>query len=127
MDSSDDKWKEVLTFEQYHVLREKGTEPAFSGALLNNHDDGLYHCAGCEAPLFSSKAKFDSGSGWPSFDAAQSEGVISLHEDHTGGMVRTEITCANCGGHLGHIFNDGPTATGKRFCVNSTSLDFNQL
>ena len=121
---TDQDWKKKLTPEQYRVLREKGTEPAFTGELLKNHDDGMYHCVGCGARLFSSESKFDSGSGWPSFDRAHDEGSIEFVEDRSHGMLRTEIVCANCRGHLGHVFQDGPTSTGKRFCVNSTSLNF---
>ncbi len=124
--TDDQDWKQKLTPEQFKILREKGTEPAFSGELLNNHDDGMYHCAGCGAALFKSESKFDSGSGWPSFDAAHGDGAIELIEDTSHGMTRTEIVCKNCGGHLGHVFDDGPTKTGKRFCVNSCSLDFEQ-
>ncbi len=126
MSTTNEEWKQKLTSEQYRLLREKGTEPAFSGALLDQHEDGTYHCAGCGAVLFSSEAKFDSGSGWPSFDRAMSEGVIEFVEDRSHAMVRTEIVCKACGGHLGHVFDDGPSETGKRFCVNSGSLDFKQ-
>lgn len=121
----DAEWKKKLTSEQYRVLREKGTERAFSGKLLHEERDGMFSCAGCGKQLFSSKAKFDSGTGWPSFDAAL-PGAITSVEDHTHGMRRTEIACANCGSHLGHVFDDGPTKTGKRFCLNSVCLDFEQ-
>jgi peptide-methionine (R)-S-oxide reductase len=110
-----------LTPEQHHILKEKGTEPAFSGKLLHNKKDGAYCCAGCGNVLFSSKEKFDSGSGWPSFNEAE-KGAVVMREDTSHGLVRTEITCAKCGGHLGHVFEDGPK--GKRFCVNSCALDF---
>ena len=121
-----DQWKDKLTPEQYHVLREKGTELPFSGALLNNKGEGVYRCAACHEPLFSSKTKFDSGSGWPSFWDAVDDSKVKLVPDHSHGMERTEVQCANCGGHLGHLFNDGPTPTGQRYCINSVSLDFEE-
>ncbi len=118
-------WKKELTPEQYHILREKGTEAPFSGKLVHMKDDGMYHCAACGAELFSSDTKFESGSGWPSFyDVAKSE-AVELHDDDTLGMHRVEVTCRNCGGHLGHVFDDGPLdKTGKRYCINSCALDF---
>ena len=119
-----ENWKEKLTPEQYKVLFEKGTEKAFTGKLLNNKEDGSYNCAACQHPLFSSDAKFDSGSGWPSFFDISNNNAISEIRDTTHGMLRIEITCANCGGHLGHVFNDGPQPTGLRYCVNSLSLEF---
>lgn len=121
-----DDWKTKLTPEQYHVLREKGTEQPFTGELLNNKKNGMYICAACHAPLFSSETKFDSGSGWPSFWDAVDESKVNLVPDHSLGMSRTEVQCANCGGHLGHLFNDGPTPTGQRYCINSLSLDFEE-
>ena len=121
---SDAEWRQVLTPEQYHVLREKGTERPFTGALHNNHADGLYHCAACNAPLFKSDTKFESGSGWPSFFDPISPGAVELHEDRTYGMRRVEVTCATCGSHLGHVFPDGPNPTGQRYCINSSSLGF---
>lgn len=125
MNLSDEAWKKKLTPEQYNVLREKGTEIAFTGKLLHNKDTGRYACAACGAELFSSNHKFDSGSGWPSFYDVANKGNVKLTEDNSGGMRRVEVTCANCGGHLGHVFNDAPqTPTNMRFCVNSCALDF---
>jgi peptide-methionine (R)-S-oxide reductase len=118
------EWRELLTPEQFHVMREKGTERAFTGALLENHDDGIYHCAACKAPLFTSDKKFESGSGWPSFWRPVSPEAVEAHEDTSHGMRRVEVTCATCGAHLGHLFPDGPRPTGMRYCVNSASLEF---
>lgn len=124
-DKSEDFWKEKLTPEQYDVLRNKGTEAPFTGELLNNKKDGMYNCAACGQVLFSSETKYDSGSGWPSFFDAVSPDAVELHDDFSHGMHRIEITCARCGGHLGHVFNDGPgDKTGQRYCINSLSLDF---
>ncbi|MBI5383954.1 MAG: peptide-methionine (R)-S-oxide reductase MsrB [Verrucomicrobia bacterium] len=121
---SEAEWKQQLTAEQYRVLREKGTERAFTGAYWNTHDAGLYRCAGCGLELFTSGTKFDSGCGWPSFDAPLDKERVEQRQDLSHGMVRTEVLCARCGGHLGHLFDDGPTATGLRYCINSASLDF---
>ena len=121
---TDDEWRSRLTPAQYQVLRRRGTEPAWSGEHLHVDSEGVFHCAGCGEPLFRTDDKFESGSGWPSFDRAVSEGKVEQHEDRSLGMVRTEITCATCGGHLGHVFPDGPTDTGLRYCVNSLALTF---
>ena len=119
-----DKWKKKLTKKQYNVLREKGTEPAFAGEYWNQHEKGIYKCAGCGAPLFSSDTKFESGSGWPSFYEPIDGANVKEEKDTSHGMVRTEVLCKNCGGHLGHVFEDGPKPTGCRYCINSVSLDF---
>ena len=118
-------WKERLTPEQYHILRQKGTERAFTGALYNNHEDGMYHCAACDATLFSSEHKFESGSGWPSFDRPAEEDNVEEHTDRSFFMTRTEVICQSCGSHLGHVFDDGPRqTTGQRYCINSAALKF---
>ncbi|WP_035358964.1 peptide-methionine (R)-S-oxide reductase MsrB [Edaphobacter aggregans] len=118
------EWRELLTPEQFQVMREKGTERAFTGTLLNNHETGVYHCGACNAPLFTSDKKFDSGSGWPSFWLPVSAEAVEAHEDNSHGMRRIEVTCAACGAHLGHVFPDGPKPTGMRYCINSASLAF---
>ncbi len=120
----EDKWKKKLTKEQYQVLRKKDTERPFTGELLDNHGKGVYKCAGCGANLFSSETKFESGTGWPSFSDVMNNENIELKEDRSMGMIRTEVICKNCGGHLGHMFRDGPKPTGCRYCINSVSLDF---
>lgn len=124
MPQSESEWKEKLSPEQYRILRQKGTEQPFSGKFLNNKADGTYVCGACGNPIFESDAKFDSGSGWPSFDKAI-PGSVKLSEDNSHGMNRVAVTCAKCGSHLGHVFNDGPTQTGERFCINSASMGFN--
>lgn len=123
-DKSEEYWKKKLTPEEYEILRKKGTEAPFSGELLYVNDSGVYHCKACGAPLFSSDSKFASDCGWPSFDSTDHPDSIQLKEDRSHGMIRTEVICNNCGSHLGHLFNDGPTKTGMRYCINSKALSF---
>ncbi len=121
---SESEWKKELTEQEYYVLREKGTERAFSGDLLNNKKEGVYTCAACGQELFSSKTKFESGTGWPSFYKPLNEKNVEEKKDRSLGMVREEVLCSRCGGHLGHVFPDGPEPTGLRYCLNSAALDF---
>jgi peptide-methionine (R)-S-oxide reductase len=121
---TDAEWRASLTPEQYRILREAGTEPPWSGKLLHVKDKGEFRCAACGEPLFSSESKYDSGSGWPSFTQPMSHQAVSEDKDSSHGMVRTEVRCAKCEGHLGHVFPDGPGAEGTRYCINSTSLAF---
>ena len=125
MPKNEEEWRAKLTPQQFAVLRQKGTEAPFTGKLLHEERDGMYRCAACGQALFTSTTKFDSGSGWPSFDDAIS-GSVKLIEDRSHGMRRTEVVCSNCGSHLGHLFDDGPTSTGKRYCMNGISLEFSE-
>ena len=122
---TEEEWKKKLTPEQYHILREKGTDQPFTGKYYDNHETGMYECAACGHELFSSDAKFESGSGWPSFDQPANRENVELRSDDTLGMHRTEVICKNCGSHLGHVFEDGPKeTTGERYCINSSALTF---
>jgi peptide-methionine (R)-S-oxide reductase len=121
---SEEQWREELDPESYAILREAATEPPFSGDYVDLKDDGMYHCRGCGTQLFSSEAKFDSGTGWPSFTDPVVADAVELRRDVSHGMVRTEVVCSRCGGHLGHVFDDGPGESGQRWCINSRALDF---
>ena len=123
IEKPDDAWSAELTPEQYQVLRRAGTEPAFSGRYWDCHDDGMYRCAGCGAELFDASTKFESGTGWPSFSEPVLAEAVEVHRDLSHGMLRTEVVCRRCGGHLGHVFDDGPGPGGQRFCINSLSLN----
>ena len=125
-EKTDAEWRAGLTPEQYRILRQKGTERAFTGKYWNHHSPGTYVCAGCGNVLFDSQAKFDSGTGWPSFTEPADRANVELHEDRSYGMRRIEVTCAACGGHLGHVFPDGPGRTGERYCINSCSLELDE-
>ncbi|MGI8792659.1 MAG: peptide-methionine (R)-S-oxide reductase MsrB [Acidimicrobiales bacterium] len=124
INKTDEEWKAELTPEQFHILREGGTEPAFTGKFVDLHDDGSFRCAACETAVFASGTKFESGSGWPSFTEPANQDAVELIEDRSHGMVRTEVRCRRCGGHLGHVFDDGPGPTGQRWCINSAALEF---
>jgi peptide-methionine (R)-S-oxide reductase len=123
IEKSDQEWRDELTPEQYEVLRRKGTEPPFTGRYVHSKEDGVYRCAGCGAELFNSDTKFESGTGWPSFYEPTEKSNIELVQDASHGMVRTEVVCGTCGGHLGHVFPDGPAPTGQRYCMNSCALE----
>lgn len=127
MKKTDEEWKKELTPEQFFVLRQKGTERAFTGALWDNHEKGTYYCAACHQALFDSKTKFESGTGWPSFYQPVADKMVKVGADNSLGMSRDEVVCSRCGGHLGHVFPDGPNPTGLRYCMNSVSMTFEKV
>lgn len=126
IEQTDEQWRQQLTPQQFRVLRQRGTEPPFTGAYWDVKDDGVYRCAACSTPVFTSDTKFDSGTGWPSFYEPVSDNAVEIRTDASHGMQRTEVVCGTCGSHLGHVFDDGPNPTGQRYCINSVSLDLEE-